>query len=69
MKSEDGLKRTGDPRPSQQWGSWAQALRDYALHPEQHSSTVVQVTGEAVVCLDKYAKVRRRATSISLSCT
>lgn len=57
MGSEFKLKKIDEARTSQQWSSWAQSLRNIALHPDKHSPTVLKISKDAVVISDKFAKV------------
>lgn len=51
------FKKATNERTAGKWGAWAQELRNIALHPEQHSPAALEVTNEAVVIADKFAKV------------
>jgi len=54
---ETTFKKATNERTAGKWGAWAQELRNIALHPEQHSPAALEVTNEAVVIADKFAKV------------
>ncbi|XP_038906054.1 transcription factor bHLH140 isoform X2 [Benincasa hispida] len=47
------------PKMSKHWGSWAQALYNTAMHPEQHSDTVLETSDDVVVLNDIYPKARK----------
>lgn len=55
---ETPYKKAADDKRAAKWGAWAQELRSIALHPEKHSPAALEVTQEAVVIADKYAKVQ-----------
>lgn len=55
--AEAMFKKTNDYRVGGKWGSWAQELRNIAFHPEKHSPAALEITEEAVVISDKFAKV------------
>lgn len=39
------------------WGSWAQALHQIAVHPEKHKDVILEMSNEFVVLNDLYPKV------------
>ncbi|XP_024389394.1 transcription factor bHLH140 isoform X3 [Physcomitrium patens] len=65
MGSEFKLKKIDEARTSQQWSSWAQSLRNIALHPDKHSPTVLKISKDAVVISDKFAKSKKHLLVIA----
>ncbi|KAL3830195.1 hypothetical protein ACJIZ3_018997 [Penstemon smallii] len=41
------------------WGSWAQALYNIAMHPENHTNVVLETLDDVVVMNDAYPKAKR----------
>ncbi|KAK4483796.1 hypothetical protein RD792_011000 [Penstemon davidsonii] len=41
------------------WGSWAQALYNIAMHPENHTKVVLETLDDVVVMNDAYPKAKR----------
>ncbi|KAG0560402.1 hypothetical protein KC19_10G178600 [Ceratodon purpureus] len=63
--AEVTLKKSNEDRATGKWGSWAQELRNIALHPEKHFPAALEITKEAVVIPDKYAKAKKHLLIIA----
>ncbi|VFQ91669.1 unnamed protein product [Cuscuta campestris] len=45
--------------PKKTWGSWAQALYDIAMHPENYKNDVLEASCDVVVLNDKHPKAQK----------
>ncbi|MQL80041.1 hypothetical protein Taro_012463 [Colocasia esculenta] len=59
------MEENTDGRGKKTWSSWAQALHQTVMHPEQHKDDILEVSDDFVVLCDRYPKGKRHVLVLS----